>query len=131
MDFANLEFVDEAQDVAFLNFLEDAWESNMEYFNPGIDCIKEPLRARLLDLTRERIDTVVTLLEFYQGDIPGNITSTLRRIHRDILETLSLLNNDSTLPEDAEEQLELRVGDLEDQWEDFTEYIAGEMNLNH
>ncbi len=130
MDFAGLNFVDEAQDTAFLNFLEDAWEINQEYFNPGIDSIKEPLRVRLLDLTRERIDTIVNLLEFYQGDVPADVAGKLKRIHRDILETLSLLNSDSQLPEDAAEQLELRVGDLEDQWDEFTESFGSRMGRN-
>ena len=127
LDFLELKFADEAQETAFTNYLEDCWEIAREYFNPSIDQEKEPLRVRLLDLTRERIEAAVNLLDFFRNAVPEELAEDMRIIHRDIVETLSLLNTDARLPEGAEEQLELRVGDLEEAWEIFMEKMADRM----
>ncbi len=113
-----LKFADDAQETAFINFLEENWEICKEYFSPAEDAVRAPLRTRLLDLTRSRIEYSVALLE-RKTPPPENIVRKLAAIHRDILDTLSLLNSDSRL-EDQYDQLELRIGDIEDAWDDFT-----------
>ena len=46
----------------------------------------------------------------------------MKSFHAQILNTLGLLNADSELPEGEEyDMLELRVGDIEDAWENFVE----------
>ena len=127
-DLLDIHFADEAQETAFVNFLEEAWETSMDIFNPSIDAEKEPLRVRLLDLTRSRIDTAVSLLDSFKGKVPEDLAGSLRHIHRDIVETLALLNADSALPEDAAQQLAFRVEDLEDAWDDFQERAARRMS---
>ena len=121
MDFMELKFADDAQEVAFINFLEENWEIASEYFSPAEDAKLSPLRTRLLDLTKARIEYSVSLLERLNGQpVPEKTAKRLAAIHRDILDTLSLLNSDSRLEGDEQyEQLELRIGDIEDAWDDF------------
>ncbi len=123
MDFMELKFVDDAQEVAFLNFLEENWEMAQEYFSPTEDAMRAPLRTRLLDLTKMRIEYSVRLLERYQGKenaLPKKTVSALANIHRDICDTLAILNSENHIGDEAEyEQLELRIGDIEDAWDDF------------
>lgn len=120
-DILNPQFADDAQEAAFTNFLEDSWELGHEFFNPAADAGRAPLRARLLDLTQQRIDLSIRLLEQQKNNtMPAETAKTLRNLHRDILDTLALLNNDSAIDSDGQlEQLELRVGDIEDAWDDF------------
>ncbi len=121
MDFMELKFADDAQEAAFLNFLEENWEIASEYFSPAEDAKLASLRTRLLDLTRARIEYSVSLLERLNGQpVPEKTAKRLAAIHRDILDTLSLLNSDSRLEGDEQyEQLEQRIGDIEDAWDDF------------
>lgn len=121
MDFMDLKFADDAQEVAFINFLEENWEIAAEYFSPAEDAKIAPLRTRLLDLTKARIDYSMALLERLNGQpVPEKTAKRLAAIHRDILDTLSLLNSDTRLDGDEQyEQLELRIGDIEDAWDDF------------
>lgn len=123
MDFMELNFVDDAQEAAFLNFLEENWEMAQEYFSPTEDAMRAPLRTRLLDLTKMRIEYSVRLLERYKGKenaLPKKTVTALANIHRDICDTLAILNSENHIGDDAEyEQLELRVGDIEDAWDDL------------
>lgn len=124
-DLLNPKFADDTQETAFLNFLEDSWEVGKEYFNPNMDAARAPLRARLLDLTQQRIDLSFRQPEQIKSAANFSPAENPRNIRRDILETLALLNSNSALNDDAQlEQLELRVGDIEDAWDDFLDTSA-------
>ena len=122
MDFLGLTFSDDAQETAFINFLEDSWEIAKEYFNPAEDAMRAPLRTRLLDLTRARIEYSLMLLEKNAGKkVPEKTANRIAAIHRNITETLAILNSSDRIDDDSRyEQLELRIGDIEDAWDDFT-----------
>jgi hypothetical protein len=51
-----LNFVDDAQETAFLNLIEDRWEKISSNYNRHEDTAKAPLRERILELTDERIE---------------------------------------------------------------------------
>jgi len=120
MDFTELQFVDDAQETAFVNFLEDNWELQQEYFSPAEDEFRAPLRTRLVDLMYERIDYSKTLLRRHRGKVPKDIAARISSIHSAVLDTMALLNGDTRLEEAQYEQLELRIDDIEDMWEDLT-----------
>lgn len=122
-DIMCVKFVDDAQEITFLNFVEDSWEEAFEHFNPVVEEAKTPLRSRLLEVNDQRIEFSRSLLERYQGrEIPAHIVHKMKSFHAQILNTLGLLNADSELPEGEEyDMLELRVGDIEDAWENFVE----------
>ena len=114
------EFVDEAQETAFLNFLEEVWEDALERFNPVHENTKMSLRSRLLLLTGSHRDYSRELLHKYKGNVPKDIVLKMKSIHGRLMDTLGIINMDASLPEGEEfEDLELRIGDLEDEWDDF------------
>ena len=88
-----------------------------------IEEAKTPLRTRLLELNVRRLELARTLVERYEkSKIPKKIVDQMKDFHARILNTLGLLNADRALPEGEEyEQLELRVGDLEDAWDALEE----------
>lgn len=121
-DIIHPKFADDGQETAFINFIEDNWETVKADYNPRTDAAKEPLRSRLLDLTYSRIEMSIMLLERYaEKGVPREIVNVIANVHRDIIDTLSLLNGDTDFEgSDSDlEQLELRVGDIEDKWDDF------------
>ena len=124
-DIMGVKFVDDAQEVTFQNFVEDNWEEAVEHFNPVVEEPKTPLRTRLLELNDQRIECSRSLLERYQGkEIPAHTVHRMKSFHARILNTLRLLNADSALPEGEEyDMLELRVGDIEEDWEHFMEEL--------
>ena len=119
-------FADEAQEAAFLNYLEDDWEISTEYFNPTFEGEKEPYRRRLLDLCEQRVDCSLRLLQHFKNDVPRNLAHPLAAFHRNVSDTLSLLSVEGPLPEEDEEldQLEMRIDDLEGAWEELSDRIS-------
>ena len=123
IDFMGVHFADDAQEAAFYNFVEECWEDASEHFDPVIEETKTPLRTRLLELNARRLELGRTLVERCRdSQIPKKIVARMKDFHAQILNTLGLLNADRSLPEGAEyEQLELRIGDMEDAWDEFEE----------
>lgn len=121
IDLMGVKFADEAQKTAFYNYLEECWEDASERFDPVIEEAKTPLRTRLLALDLRRVERARFLADKYStGKIPPELTRTMRDFHARILDTLGILNADCALPEgEGYEQLELRVGDIEDDWDAF------------
>lgn len=116
-------FTDEAQEAAYLNFIEDLWDRTFELYSHNVDSGKAPLRARLLELTDSRIELSSAVLAHKNNPFPPEYRDQLVKIHRDVLDTLFILNRDA-LPEESElEDLELRVGDIEDEYDIFSEKI--------
>jgi hypothetical protein len=128
----SLEFADDAQEAAFLNFIEDLWEDSQERFNPAGDEAKSPLRVRILELAKDcagilaaivaraatpERDAVLEAYKLHHGGVAS--------LQKDIIETLALLNSDSPLPDEGGEydDLELRVGDMEDLWDSLLEVL--------
>jgi hypothetical protein len=117
-------FADEAQEAAFLNYLEDDWEVSSEYFNPSFEADKEPYRRRLLDLCEQRIDLSIQILQKFKNEVPKNLARPLARFHRNVCETLAVFCSDAPLPEEEDlEQLELRIDDLESEWEELSDRL--------
>ncbi len=123
VEFMGIHFADDAQEAAFYNFVEECWEEASEHFDPVIEQTKTPLRTRLLELNSRRLEMARTLVARYEkSKIPKKTVDQMKDFHSRILNTLGLLNADRSLPEGQEyEQLELRVGDIEDAWDEFEE----------
>ena len=112
-ELLSFEFQDEAQKTVFLNFAEDIWEYTSEIYAPNMDARKAPLRQRLLE-----VNTHCAEMQKEQGSNQKTLRK-LNEIRHDIRTTLSLLSSDSELEESALDDLELRIGDIEDSLEDF------------
>lgn len=110
-------FADDAQRTAFQNFLEENWEACAETYHPAADEHVAPRRARLLDLNESRIAYCRALLASGDEERLKRETPEIRDFHRAMIETLSVLNASDGVPDDdAMEQLEARIDDLEDMW---------------
>lgn len=126
LSLLGIDFADDAQETAFLNFLEEDFEDAAEYFNPTFEEGKTPLRTRLLELCEQRVELSLRLLEHFQHKVPERYARMLSVFHRDVSETLSLLCADAPLPEDEEdrERFELRIDDLEDAWDELSDRLS-------
>ena len=111
--FFELKFQDEAQKAVFLNFAEDIWEYVTEIYAHNIDALKAPLRQRLLEINSRCSDL--------QKDNASDKKASrkLGEIRQDIRATLALLSTDAELDETAIEDLDLRIGDIEDSLDDY------------
>ena len=120
-------FADDGQEAAFRNFIEDCWEEAEERFDPVIEQTKTPLRTRVLELNSKRLEMARSLAtEYDYGAIPKECVHFMKDFHGKILNTLALINADSSLPEGRDyDLLELRIGDMEDAWETFEESRGG------
>ena len=126
MSLLGIAFADDAQETAFLNFLEEDFEDAEEYFNPSFEEEKTPLRTRLLELCEQRVELSLRLLDHFHHKVPERHARMMRSFHRDVSETLSLLCADAPLPENEDdlEQFELRIDDLEDAWDELSDHMS-------
>ena len=112
------DFADDTQEVAFLNFLDENWEACNEAYHPGYDAPKAPIRARLIEIDNARIAATKAVLSGSDQERRKRVTPRVKHLHRAIIDTLSLLNNEADLPEGPKlEALEQRIEDIEDEWE--------------
>ena len=112
-EFFELEFQDEAQKAVYLNFAEDIWEYVSDIYAHNIDAMKAPLRQRLLEINDHCADAQK------EHETDKKTARKLGEIRQDIRTTLALLSTDAELEETAIEDLDLRIGDIEDSLDDY------------
>ncbi len=122
-EFLRLPFTDEAQETAFHNYVEDLWELTAEHYGSNLDSKKVPLRTALLEVTRRRIDLSRLLLESGRT-LPEEFRDEFLELHRDLLHTLGVLGMDADLEEAEYDNLELRVGDIEEKFDLLSDKIS-------
>lgn len=114
------DFADDTQEVAFLNFLDENWEVCNEVYHPGEDEPKAPIRSRLVELDNARIALTKAILSGADESRIKRFVSRVKHLHRAIIDTFALLNNEADLPEGPEfEALEQRIEDIEDEWDEI------------
>ena len=114
------DFADDTQEVAFLNFLDENWEACTEAYHPGADAPKAPIRAHLVELDNARIALTKAILSGTDQNRIKSFVPRVKHIHRAIIDTFALLNNEADLPEGPElEALEQRIEDIEDEWDEI------------
>ncbi len=123
-DLIKFTFTDDAQEAAYLNFVEELWETLADRYSHNIDSPKAPLRQRLLELTDRRIELSAIVLEHKGAVPPEELKSGMVHVHREILDTLFILNRDAVLEPEEIADLDLRVGDIENEFEIVTEKIS-------
>lgn len=119
-----LVFADEGQEAAYLNYAEELWEQTFEHYSHNMDSLRAPLRARLLELTDARIELSSALLAYKHSTLPADLREQMVRLHKDVLDTLFVLDRDAVLEEEEIENMELRVGDIEDDYELVSEKVS-------
>ena len=118
LDLIDRDFADDTQEVAFLNFLDENWEACTEAYHPGADAPKAPIRAHLVELDNARIALTKAILSGTDQNRIKSFVPRVKHLHRAIIDTFALLNNEADLPEGPElEALEQRIEDIEDEWD--------------
>lgn len=103
-----LGFADEAQEVIFMNYLEDRWEDLSTGYNRERDEIKAPLRERILELTTERLDWLQSLadIEVSAAAMPKDDMKKLAELSGRLNGILGMLNSEKTeISEDEAESM--------------------------
>jgi hypothetical protein len=114
-----LSFADDAQEVIFLNYLEDRWETIFSKYNPEEDKIKAPLREQVLEYIDERLELFESQqsMDISTEQLPEAEMKKLAEVGIYFTELLEVLNSEShTLKlEDAEEIAEAvgRMGETQ------------------
>ena len=116
-------FTDEGQEAAYLNYIEELWEQLADHYSHNIDSLKAPLRQRLLELTDRRIELSSIILE-HKSTLSDDLKQDMVKLHKEILDTLFVLNRDAILEEEEIAELDLRVGDIENEFEIISEKIS-------
>lgn len=117
-------FTDEGQETAYRNYVEELWEYLADHYSHNLDSLKAPLRQRLLELTDRRIELAAVILEHKSAALPEELKQNMVTLHKQILDTLFILNRDAVLEEEEIAELELRVGDIENEFEIVSEKIS-------
>ena len=76
-----------------------------------------------MELTDRRIELSSVVLE-RKSALPDDLKQDMVKLHKEILDTLFVLNRDAILEEEEIAELELRVGDIENDFEIISEKIS-------
>jgi hypothetical protein len=102
-----LSFADDAQEVIFLNYLEDRWETIFARYNRYQDQPKAEMREQILDIIDERLELFESLrsMNIAPEQLPEKNIRKIAEVSVYFTELLEVLNSEShTLKEeDAEE----------------------------
>ncbi len=114
-----LSFADDAQEVIFLNYLEDRWETIFGQYNRHDDKLKAELREQILELIDERLELLESLksMDISPEQLPEQEMKKIAEVAVYCTELLEVLNSEShTLMEaDSEEIAESidRMGEIQ------------------
>lgn len=99
-----LRFADEAQEVVFMNYLEDRWESIAGKYNRHFDEPKAPVRESILEITEERLDWfhVLADMEIPESQLPRVTIKKLAGLTKRLDGILGMLNSEKYELEDNE-----------------------------
>jgi hypothetical protein len=103
-----LSFADDAQEVIFLNYIDDRWESFFNHYNRVDDKIKAELREQVLEYIDERLDLWETLkaMNIDPEQLPEEPIKKIAEVSVYFIELLRVLNSEKhTLKEEDLEEL--------------------------
>ena len=120
-------FVDDAQNAIFMNYLEEMWEELLDTYNPIVDEEKQRARVAILNAFDEKVQWLHDLnnSEISLDKIPKDMLKKLTAISEKLTQFLKLLNTDDRFSsdEDAEE-----IIDAVEAMADNQGYLISEIN---
>lgn len=92
-----LKFIDDAQETAFLNMIDDLWEKITANYNRHEDLVKAHIREYILELTEERVDWLRTAnsSKNIASDLIKDDLAELSKISVRLGTLLKMLNSES------------------------------------
>jgi len=116
-----LSFADDAQEIIFLNYLEDRWETISAQYNLHDDRLKAQLREQVLEFIDERLELLENLrsMDISPEQLPEKEMKKMAEVSVYFTELLEVLNSENcTLKEnDSEEFAEAigKMGEIQDE----------------
>ena len=112
-----LSFADDAQEIIFLNYLEDRWETISAQYNLHDDRPKAQLREQLLEFIDERLELLESLssMDIAPEQLPEQEMKKLAEVSIYFIELLEVLNSENhTLQEEESEEFAEAIGKMGD-----------------
>lgn len=103
-----LNFIDDAQESIFINFVEDRWEKFSNSYNRHADELKAPVRERILELTEERLEWIQFLnsVDINTALLPESDMKKLAELSIRLSAMLNMLNSENySIAESESEEL--------------------------
>ena len=116
-----LSFADDAQEIIFLNYLEDRWETISSRYNLHDDRPKAKLREQALEFIDERLELLenLGLMNIAPEQLPKKEIKKIAEVSIYFIELLEVLNseNHTLQEEESEEFAEVigRMGDIQNE----------------
>jgi len=108
-----LSFADDAQEIIFLNYLEDRWETISSQYNLHDDRPKALLREQVLEFIDERLELLENLksMDIEPDQLPEKEIKKLAEVSIYFTELLEVLNSENhTLKEEENEEFAEAIG---------------------
>jgi hypothetical protein len=110
-----LSFADDAQEIIFLNYLEDRWETITAQYNLHEDRPKAQLREQILEFIDERLELLESLksMDINPEQLPAKEIKKMAEVSIYFIELLEVLNSENhTLKEDENEEFAEAIGKM-------------------
>jgi len=110
-----LSFADDAQEIIFLNYLEDRWETISSQYNLHDDRPKAQLREQILEFIDERLELLESLksMDIDPKQLPEKEIKKMAEVSVYFIELLGVLNSENhTLKEDESEEFAEAIGKM-------------------
>ncbi|MFA6477650.1 MAG: hypothetical protein WCV67_05005 [Victivallaceae bacterium] len=119
-----LNFIDDAQENVFMNYIEDRWERFAERYNRHADELKAPVREKILETVEERLEWLQFLnsIDIAAAQLPQKEMKKLAEISLRLTTMLNMLNSDDYSID--EDEVESVLDAVEKLAETQTEIIA-------
>jgi len=127
-----LSFADDAQEVIFMNYLEDRWETVSSQYNLHEDRPKAPLREQVLEFIDERLELLENLrsMDIDPKQLPEKEMKKIAEVSVYFTELLEVLNSENhTLQEEESEEFAEAIGRMGEIQSGQIEKINGYLNL--
>ncbi len=108
-----LSFADDAQEIIFMNYLEDRWETISSQYNLYDDRPKAQLREQVLEFINERLELLESLksMDIDPEQLPKKEMKKIAEVSVYFIELLEVLNSENhTLQEEESEEFAEAIG---------------------
>ncbi len=129
-----LNFVDDAQENVFMNYLEDRWERFSERYNRHADELKAPVREKILETVEERLEWLQFLnsIDVAASQLPEKDMKKLAEISLRLTTMLNMLNSDDySIDEGEVENVLDAVDKLAETQTDLISKMSSFMNVTN
>ncbi len=127
-----LSFADDAQEVIFINYLEDRWETISSQYNLYEDRPKAQLREQILEFIDERLELLENLksMDIEPEQLPKKEMKKIAEVSVYFNELLEVLNSEShTLQEAESEEFAEAIGRMGEIQNEQIEKINSYLNI--